>query len=93
MELPRLDGMTRKVHEVHGASDARLTEVRKAFVGLLQELSTHILKEEQVLFPMIRQLETATDLPAIHCGSVANPIRQMEYEHNSAADALAAEFS
>ena len=47
------------------------------------------MKEEQILFPMIRQLETATAVPAFHCGSVANPIRQMEYEHDSAGDALA----
>jgi len=48
-----------------------------------------MMKEEQVLFPMIRELETATSMPSFHCGSIAHPIRQMELEHDSAGDALA----
>jgi regulator of cell morphogenesis and NO signaling len=88
-ELPRLDAMTQKVLEVHGEADPRLADVRRAFVGLYQELSSHLMKEEQVLFPMIRQLESSVGVPAFHCGSVANPIRQMEYEHDSAGNALA----
>jgi len=88
-ELPRLDAMTKKVLEVHGESDPRLADVRRAFVGLYQELASHLMKEEQILFPMIRQLESSAGVPAFHCGSVANPIRQMEYEHDSAGNALA----
>jgi regulator of cell morphogenesis and NO signaling len=88
-ELPRLDAMTQKVHEVHGESDVRLADVRRAFAGLYEEISNHLMKEEQILFPMIRQLESSTDLPAFHCGSVANPIRQMEFEHDNAGNALA----
>lgn len=89
-ELPRLGAMTQKVFEVHGDADPRLGEVRRAFMGLHQELSSHMMKEEQILFPMIRQLETATNVPAFHCGSIANPIRQMESEHDMAGAALAA---
>lgn len=88
-ELPRLDALTQKVFEVHGAADPRLGEVRRAFMDLHQELSSHLMKEEQILFPMIRQLETVTGVPAFHCGSVANPIRQMEHEHDIAGAALA----
>ncbi len=88
-ELPRLDAMTEKVYEVHGDAEARLADVRRAFEGLFEELSQHMMKEEQILFPMIRQLESSTDLPAFHCGSVANPIRQMEFEHDNAGNALA----
>lgn len=88
-ELPRLAAMTQKVFEVHGESDPRLAEVRRIFAGLHQELSSHLMKEEQVLFPMIRQLESSDHVPAFHCGTVANPIRQMEYEHDGAGHALA----
>ncbi|NLF71305.1 MAG: iron-sulfur cluster repair di-iron protein [Candidatus Anammoximicrobium sp.] len=88
-ELPRLDALTQKVLEVHGDADRRLQDVRRAFVALHQELAAHLRKEEQILFPMIRQLESAARVPAFHCGSVANPIRQMEYEHDSAGQALA----
>ena len=63
--------------------------MRRAFVGLHQELASHLMKEEQILFPMIRQLESSAGVPAFHCGSVANPIGQMEHEHDSAGNALA----
>jgi regulator of cell morphogenesis and NO signaling len=45
-------------------------------------------KEEMVLFPMIRQLDRSERLPRFHCGSLANPIRQMELEHSDADSAL-----
>ncbi len=88
-ELPRLDAMTKKVLEVHGESEPRLADMRRAYAALYQELASHLMKEEQILFPMIRQLESSTRVPAFHCGSVANPIRQMGYEHDSAGNALA----
>jgi regulator of cell morphogenesis and NO signaling len=47
-----------------------------------------MMKEEQVLFPMICRLEESDTLPMFHCGSVANPIRQMEREHHDAGAAL-----
>ncbi|QDV47063.1 Iron-sulfur cluster repair protein YtfE [Stieleria neptunia] len=88
-ELPRLDFMTEKVSRVHGDKEPRLATVRKAFVALKNELEPHMMKEEKILFPIIRQLEASTDRPEFHCGSVANPIRQMEHEHDQAGDALA----
>ena len=87
-ELPRLDQMTDKVLRVHGPKDPRLADVRRAFVALHTELISHMEKEERILFPMIRQLETATSIPAFHCGSITDPIRQMEIEHEHAGDAL-----
>ena len=46
------------------------------------------MKEEQVLFPMARQLERSSQLPTFHCGSVGNPVRVMEREHDDAGEAL-----
>lgn len=88
-ELPRLEWMTEKVSRVHGDKEPRLLRVREAFIALKAELEPHMLKEEQILFPIVRELEasgSATDSP---CGSIANPIRQMEHEHDQAGDALA----
>ncbi len=87
-ELPRLEFMTEKVTRVHGDNEPRLLKVREAFIALKAELEPHMMKEEQVLFPLIRELEAATSKPEFHCGSVANPIRQMEHEHDHAGDAL-----
>ena len=87
-ELPRLDFMTEKVSRVHGDKDDRLLKMREAFVALKAELAPHMMKEEKILFPIIRQLEASADRPGFHCGSVANPIRQMEQEHDQAGNAL-----
>jgi regulator of cell morphogenesis and NO signaling len=88
-ELPRLDAMTEKVARVHGDKDERLFKMRQAFVALKAELEPHMMKEERVLFPIVRQLEASAERQEFHCGSVANPIRQMEHEHDQAGDALA----
>jgi regulator of cell morphogenesis and NO signaling len=87
-ELPRLDFMTRKVAAVHAESEPRLNDIRTVFAACKEELESHMLKEEQILFPMIRQLEAADAPVAFHCGTLANPIRMMEHEHDSAGDAL-----
>lgn len=88
-ELPRLDGITEKVQRVHGEKDPRLADVRNAFCALRDEMTSHMMKEEQILFPMIRQLEQPESRPSFHCGSISNPIRQMEAEHDQAGEALA----
>lgn len=87
-EMPRLDFMTRKVAAVHGDTEPRLCQIREVYVAFAEELTLHMVKEEQILFPMIREIETATAAPQFHCGSLANPITQMESEHDSAGDAL-----
>ncbi|MCC6907110.1 MAG: iron-sulfur cluster repair di-iron protein [Phycisphaerales bacterium] len=89
VELPRLDQMTEKVFRVHGEHEPRLADVRRAFTALNAELTQHMMKEERILFPIIRQLEQPNGQREFHCGSVANPIRQMEAEHQHAGDALA----
>ena len=88
-ERPRLEEMTGKIASVHGDRDHRLHELKSTFRGLVQELSDHMMKEEQILFPMVRALESSEAAPGFHCGSIANPIRQMEVEHDQAGAALA----
>ena len=87
-ELPRLKAMSAKVAKVHGDSDARLGELAQVVHALSTELQSHMMKEEKVLFPIIRQLTHADTLPRMHCGKLANPIRVMEAEHDSAGGAL-----
>lgn len=88
-ELPRLEKMVTKVAAVHGEKEPRLTQIRDIFLALAAELTTHLLKEEQILFPMIRQLEASDTVPSFHCGTVVNPISRMEFEHDGAGVALA----
>jgi len=87
-ELPRLAEMTAKVHAVHGERHPELAEVRRTFDELQAELEAHMMKEEQILFPMIRGMESTQAVEAAHCGTVQNPIRVMEQEHDAAGAAL-----
>jgi regulator of cell morphogenesis and NO signaling len=86
-ELPRLTRLVDKVTSVHGEAHAWLEDVRTVFAGLVAELEPHMMKEEQILFPMIRDIESGGS-GASHCGSIENPIRVMEHEHDNAGQAL-----
>lgn len=87
-ELPRLQQMIDKVSAVHGDHFPWVREIQGIFRSFRDELASHMMKEEQVLFPMIRQIDASDSLPAFHCGSIANPIRMMEHEHDSAGNAM-----
>lgn len=88
-ELPRLQQIIAKVAKVHGANHPEMVEVRDAFAALQAELEPHMFKEEHVLFPAIRMLEQSSRPPIFPFGTIANPIRRMEMEHDHAGDALA----
>ena len=87
-ELPALQALVSKVLGAHGQNHPELYRVAELVGRLREELESHLLKEEQILFPMCRELERAQALPEFHCGSVGNPIRVMEYEHDQAGDAV-----
>ncbi|MGO8670197.1 MAG: iron-sulfur cluster repair di-iron protein [Capsulimonadaceae bacterium] len=86
--LPRLSGLTAKVAAVHGPDNPALQELGAVFAEFRREMEDHTAKEEVILFPMCRELDTAASRPAFHCGAIANPIRVMLAEHESAGAAL-----
>jgi regulator of cell morphogenesis and NO signaling len=93
-EMARLVPLLEKVCSVHGKNHPELQQVRASFQGLVEELTTHMMKEERVLFPYIVRMEEAVIqkepvLPPPF-GSVQNPVSMMEHEHDSAGDALRA---
>lgn len=93
-QLPRLDRLLSKVQKAHEAQHGdMLGNLRRVFDALRFELENHLMKEEQILFPAIKGIDAFVsgtgDRPVVHCGSIANPIRQMEHEHDSAGNALA----
>ncbi|MFN8053610.1 MAG: iron-sulfur cluster repair di-iron protein [Acidimicrobiales bacterium] len=89
VELERLHRLADKVEAVHGERHPELAEIRSTFAQLRADLEPHLLKEERVLFPMIRELATATEMPDFHCGTLRNPISVMLREHDRAGELLA----
>ena len=87
-ELPRLTGLIAKVVNAHGDRDLRLSVVLSQFADFASELHTHMRKEEQVLFPMIRRLENSTPNELPETLSIQWPISVMESEHRSAGESL-----
>jgi regulator of cell morphogenesis and NO signaling len=88
-EMPRLTVLMDKVVGVHGGRHAELFELQSTYVQLRAELEPHLAKEEQVLFPMIRELQDAASMPSFHCGHLSSPIGVMRYEHDMAGELLA----
>jgi regulator of cell morphogenesis and NO signaling len=91
-EIPRIHQLLNKVVSVHGKNHVELGQIQHTFQGLSAELTSHMMKEEQILFPYIVVLEKASDTgrpaPSSPFGSVGNPVHMMELEHDSAGAAL-----
>lgn len=87
-ELPRLAAMTSRVAKVHGGRDSRLIELDRVFQAIAAELKAHMGKEEQMLFPAIKEMAVTGRMHMMPFGSIANPIRMMESEHAAAGDGL-----
>jgi regulator of cell morphogenesis and NO signaling len=91
-EMERLSTLLEKVCAVHGRNHPELLEVEALFQDLCSELTPHMLKEEQVLFPYIERMEAAVKnqraLPQPPFGTVRNPVRMMMLEHDTAGDIL-----
>jgi regulator of cell morphogenesis and NO signaling len=83
-ELPRLERLMTKVALHHGLRYYALLDVAETFLAMKAELLDHMDKEEQVLFPMIRQLEAGEPAPL----TVNNPVAVMEVEHRHVGEAL-----
>jgi regulator of cell morphogenesis and NO signaling len=91
-EIQRLRALLDKVYGVHGARHPEVGNLRAIFRQLAEELGTHLMKEEMVLFPYIERLEESIvagepPLPAPF-GTMRNPVSMMLREHDDAGQAL-----
>jgi regulator of cell morphogenesis and NO signaling len=82
----------KKVISVHGDNHPELHEAGKLFELLSADLTPHMFKEEQVLFPYIEALANAgarnQPAPFAPFGTVNNPVGMMMREHDTAGEIL-----
>ncbi|HRE50233.1 MAG TPA: iron-sulfur cluster repair di-iron protein [Flavitalea sp.] len=85
--LPELRNYAAKVARVHGDRHPELLSIHQLVEAINAEMSSHMVKEENILFPYIKQLATAkTNGQSQHAapfGSVKSPIAVMEEEHEA----------
>jgi regulator of cell morphogenesis and NO signaling len=91
-ELGRIEPLLSKVCSVYGEKRPELLQIQALFIELSRELLFHMMKEENILFPYITQMEDAIKVglsaPAPMFGTVRNPVRMMMTEHDGAGDML-----
>ena len=83
-ELPRIHAMAERVAKVHGGHTPSLVEVYQVFCVMAEELTSHMMKEEQILFPAIQSLVAGNSVMPLD-----GPVACMLQEHDDAGNALA----
>jgi regulator of cell morphogenesis and NO signaling len=86
-DMPGLSRMADKVASVHGERHPETADVARLYQGLRAELESHMMKEEQILFPVVTQIEQGLSGRPI-AAHLAQPIRVMEREHENAGVVL-----
>lgn len=79
-----------KVAGHHGEAHPELVTVANIYVAMANELMLHMQKEEEILFPYIKKLVAARrenkSPGASPFGTVGNPVRMMEQEHEQVGE-------
>lgn len=93
-EMERLEGLLSIVCSVYGITHRELIEIRRLFRKLKRDLLPHMLKEEQMVFPYLLEIEDAEKAGRIVAPpsfvTVNNSVRIMMMEHEGAAEILSA---
>lgn len=79
-QLPELIRLANRVEQVHGKTEGCPAGLAEHLWRMQQELESHMLKEEQILFPLLRR---DMALP-----QTQGPIAMMRYEHDQHGAAL-----
>ena len=82
--IPSLSGLVEKAAQAHGERHPTLMQLQSAVCELFSDLQSHLIKEERVLFPMIRNMNTEAPAGEFSCTSFQGPVSVMRYEHDVA---------
>jgi regulator of cell morphogenesis and NO signaling len=84
-ELALLSPYVTKVSRVHGDNHPELIKMNELFYEFKKELLEHMVKEEEIVFPLIKQLADGT---APNPEEAINMIVELEKEHDHAGEIL-----
>lgn len=86
-QIPVIQAFLGKIVLVHGGIHPELSKIKMHFDACAIDLTTHMQKEELILFPFIRKMVLAkmdgNTGPAAPFGTVQNPIQMMMHEHDT----------
>ncbi|OGQ35990.1 MAG: iron-sulfur cluster repair di-iron protein [Deltaproteobacteria bacterium RIFCSPHIGHO2_12_FULL_43_9] len=89
---PVISAHSDKVVSVHGENHPETVQIADLFLAVRDELESHMMKEERILFPYIKQMvharEKSEQCYPTHFGTIGNPISIMELEHVSAGESF-----
>lgn len=85
-ELPKIGELVLKILRVHGGKHTTLNRVHKLFNAIKTELESHLIKEEELLYPLIKEyIVQPTDTIR---NRIYQIIEEIESEHTGAGDIL-----
>jgi regulator of cell morphogenesis and NO signaling len=91
--IPSIENHLHKVVAAHGERHPEVVEASNLFAVIRDDLLTHMVKEEKMLFPYIQKMNEAVKgsvgLPSAPFGNVSSPIKVMMDEHQQAGDEMA----
>jgi regulator of cell morphogenesis and NO signaling len=91
--LPDLVNYAQRVAMAHGENHPEMDKVKELVLASESELRSHMMKEEQILFPYIRSMETSgqngVSKQQGNNAWVQQPIRVMEMEHETVGNNFA----
>lgn len=86
--IPEIQAFLDKVCDAHGKDCPDLLHIRENFLDLSEELIGHLQKEELILFPAIKRLESENNEDHPLVSTIQAPVGAMEHEHVIAGDLI-----
>ncbi len=89
--MPTILGHLEKVAFKHGDRFPYMVEVLNIFKEITEEMTSHMYKEEMILFPRIKEVQALREAGQnrnLSEGYISAPIHVMEQEHDHAGDLL-----
>jgi len=84
--LPSISEYITKILSIHGVNHEELFKVHKLFHSLKTELEQHFIKEEEILFPVIKQYDAKPSEELLD--KIKKVMQETEDEHDGAGDIL-----